>query len=63
MINNLIDSLNLNGTEKFSETLDDLDKKYNISQKKIPRKYNVYSHDRYDKLKEMKDIAFKFHLL
>lgn len=63
MINDLIDTLNLNGKEKFSDALDDLDRKYNISQKKNPNKYYAYSHGRYDKLKKMKDIVCKVHLL
>lgn len=63
MINDLIDTLNLNGNEKFSDALDDLDRKYNISQREYHNRYNSYSLNRYDKLKKMKDIVCKVHLL
>lgn len=63
IINGSIDTLNLNCNEKFSDALDELDRKYNIRQKNNHNKYNSYSLNRYDKLKKMKDIVCKVHLL
>lgn len=63
MINNLIYKMGLNGEKKFSEALDDLDRKYNISQDENKGKYYAYSLKGYDKLKKMKSITCKIHLL
>ena len=51
MINNLIDKMGLSGDKKFSEALDDLDRKYNISQDENKSKYYAYSLKGYDKCK------------
>ncbi len=62
IINNLIDKMGLDGDKKFSEALDDLYRKYNISQGER-NNYNAYSFKTYDKLEKMKEIVCKVHLL
>lgn len=63
IINNLIDKMGLNGEKKFSEVLDDLDRKYNISQDDNYDKAYLYRNKVYDKFKKLKDISCKVHLL
>lgn len=63
IINNLIDKMGLNGDKKFSEVLDNLDRKYNISQDDSYDKAYVYRNKGYDKFKKLKDISCKVHLL
>lgn len=50
-INNLIDKMGINGNKKISEALDNLDRKYNISQGDF-NNYSAYKLKDYDKLEK-----------
>lgn len=54
--------MGINGNQKLSEALDDLYRKYNISQGEC-NNYNAYIFKAYDKLEKMKEIVCKVHLL
>lgn len=54
--------MGIDGNQKLSEALDDLYRKYNISQGEF-NNHNAYSLKANDKLQKMKEIVCKVHLL